>query len=70
MKAHVVDAGPLVRGMCDQLELVRIMDDLTTWDPSRSKLSPGERIQALILSMFMRQRLGFARRSPLPNCGR
>jgi len=56
MQAHVVDAGPLIRGLCDQLELVRIIDDAVAWDPHRSALSPGERIQALILSMFMRQR--------------
>lgn len=56
MQAYVADAGPLVRALCDQLELVRIIDDACDWDPLRSKLSPGERILALILSMFMRQR--------------
>jgi transposase len=56
MQAHVVDAAPLVRGLCDQLELVRIIDDMADWDDHRAKLSPGQRIQALILGMFMRQR--------------
>jgi transposase len=56
MQAHVVDAAPLIRGLCDQLELVRIIDDMTEWDDHRAKLSPGQRIQALILGMFMRQR--------------
>lgn len=56
MQAHVVDAGPLVRGLCDQLELVAIIDRAVAWDAPHSKLSPGERILALILGMFMRQR--------------
>ena len=56
MQSHVVDAGPLIRGLCDQLELVHIIDDAVAWDPARSKLSPGERILALILCRFMRQR--------------
>jgi transposase len=56
MRPHVVDAAPLIRGLCDQLELVRIVDEMVAWDPSRARLSPGERILALVLAMFMRQR--------------
>jgi hypothetical protein len=56
MRPHVVDAAPLIRGLCVQLELVRIIDEMAPWDPSRAKLSPGERILALVLAMFMRQR--------------
>jgi hypothetical protein len=51
-----VDAGPLVRAICDQLDVVSVLNEALPWDRRRCKLSPGERIQALIISCFLRPR--------------
>lgn len=52
----MVGARLFVLGLRDQRELVRTIDQLVTWDHHLSKPSPGERIQALILTIFMHQR--------------
>ena len=51
-----VDAGPLVRAMCDEIGLVSVINAETRWDAARCKLSPGELICALIIACFLRQR--------------
>ena len=45
----VVGAGPLIRAMAERIGLVPTIDALVGWDPSRCRLSPGERILALII---------------------
>jgi hypothetical protein len=47
MKPMRVDAGPLVRAICEQMEVVPISNDMAPWDRQRCKLSPGELIFAL-----------------------
>ena len=56
MQSRVANAGRLIRGLCDQLERERSLDHAVIWDPARSKLSPGERILALLVCLFMRLR--------------
>ena len=40
----VVGAGPLVRQMADEIGLIELINRMVTWDPIRTKVSPGERI--------------------------
>jgi transposase len=56
LQARPVDAGPLVRALCEQLDVRGVLDRMLAWDDRRCKLSPGTRILALILSCFLRQR--------------
>lgn len=56
MKPMRVDAGPLVRALCDEIGLVSVVDAMTNWDALRCKLSPGELICALVICCFLRQR--------------
>lgn len=46
----------MIRGICDQLDLVPVIDAALPWDRQRCKLSPGERVRALVIGCFMRQR--------------
>lgn len=51
-----VNAGPLVRRICDQLGVISVINDMVPWDPLRCKLSPGDLIVALVICCFLRQR--------------
>ena len=48
----MVGAAPLVRAMCEAIGLRTLIDQQLEWDEARCKLSPGERIQALILNIL------------------
>jgi hypothetical protein len=48
---RTVGAGPLLRALCEELGLRDPIDQVVSWDPQRCKLSPGERIQALVLNV-------------------
>lgn len=41
-----VGTGPPVRGLCDQLAMIGVINELVPWDPQRCKLSPGGLIVA------------------------
>lgn len=56
MKPMRVDAGPLVRAICEQLEVIPIINRMAPWDRLRCKLSPGELICTLVVCCFLRQR--------------
>jgi hypothetical protein len=56
MKPMRADAGPLVRGLCDQLAIASVINQMVPWDAQRCKLSPGELITVLIICCFLRQR--------------
>ena len=47
----VVGAGPLIRAMAERIGLVPTIDGLVGWDPARCRLSPGERILALMINL-------------------
>jgi hypothetical protein len=49
---RTVAAGPLLRALCEELGLRDTIDQVVPWDPQRCKLSPGERIQALVLNIL------------------
>lgn len=51
-EALVVGAAPLVGAIAREIGLVETIDRNVAWDPIRSKLSPGERILALILNIL------------------
>ena len=51
-----VDAGPLIRAICDELGIASAINEMVSWDPIRSKLSPGDLICALVICCFFRQR--------------
>ena len=48
----VVGAGPLIRAMAERVGLVPTIDAMVGWDPARCRLSPGERILALIINLL------------------
>jgi hypothetical protein len=48
----VVGAGPILRAVADRIGLVSVTDQAVAWDAERCRLSPGERILALILNLL------------------
>ncbi len=48
----VVGAGPILRAVADRIGLVPVIDQAVAWDAERCRLSPGERIFALILNLL------------------
>ena len=48
--AAVVGAGPILAAVARRIGRVATIDQLLTWDATRCRLSPGERILALILN--------------------
>ena len=49
---RLVGAAPLVRAMCEAIGLREIIDRHVDWDSMRCKLSPGQRVTALILNIL------------------
>ena len=49
---RLVGAGPLIAAICDTIGLPQIVDERVAWDPVRCKLSPGERIKALVVNIL------------------
>lgn len=47
LESRIVGALPLLRQLC--------RDELTEWDPKRCHLSPGRRIEALVLDVLHRR---------------
>lgn len=52
----VVSGAPLIRAMCEAIGLRELVDRNVVWDRERCKLSPGERITALVINMLTSQR--------------
>jgi transposase len=52
LESRVVGPLPLVAGIIRDLGLVELLDQLLAWDPTRCRLSPGQRIAALIVNML------------------
>ena len=52
----VVSGAPLIRAMCEEIGLREIVDRNVVWDRERCKLSPGERVTALVVNMLTTQR--------------
>ena len=50
--AAVVGAGPILAAVARRMGLVATIDQLVPWDAARCRLSPGERILALILNLL------------------
>jgi transposase len=48
----LVGAAPLIRAMCEAIGLREVIDENVEWDDRRCKLSPGERIQALVIDVL------------------
>jgi transposase len=48
----VVGAAPILRALADRIGLVAVVDQMVAWDPERCRLSPGERILALVLNLL------------------
>ena len=48
----VVGAAPVLRALADRIGLVAVIDQVVAWDPERCRLSPGERILALVLNLL------------------
>ena len=48
----VVGAAPILRALADRIGLVAVVDQLVAWDAERCRLSPGERILALVLNLL------------------
>ncbi len=48
----VVGAAPILRALADRIGLVPVIDQMVAWDPERCRLSPGERVLALVLNLL------------------
>lgn len=48
----VVGAGPVIRAMATPIGLVETIDRAVSWDADRCRLSPGERIVALLVNLL------------------
>lgn len=51
--SRVVGAAPFVRALADHIELMDLLNRLLLWDAARTRISPGERIFAMILDLLM-----------------
>lgn len=51
-KLKVMEAGsaPLIAGMCDEIKLAETINQMVVWDDKQCKLSPGTRIEAIIVN--------------------
>ena len=45
-------AAPLIAAMCDEIKLAETINQLVTWDDKQCKLSPGTRIEAIIVNVL------------------
>ena len=50
LEGRSVGALPLLRHIAQQLEIADVIDSMVPWDARRCRLSPGQRIEALILN--------------------
>jgi len=46
-------AAPVIQEICQQIGLVQTIDEMTDWDRDRCKLSPGQRVTAIIINALM-----------------
>ena len=57
--AAVVGAGPILAAVARRIGLIATIDQMLTGDATRFRLSPGERILALVLNhVFRTQNMG------------
>ena len=47
LESRLVGALPLLRQLCRDIGLAEVVDEMTQWDPTRCRLSPGRRIEAM-----------------------
>lgn len=52
VESRSVGALPLLQQISQAIGLVDTINDLVTWDPTRCRLSPGQRIEALVLNIL------------------
>lgn len=54
LNIKVLDArsAPLVAALCDEIKVAEIINQLVTWDDKQCMLSPGTRIEALIVNVL------------------
>ncbi len=55
---QVMEAGaaPLIAAMCDEIKLADTINQLVMWDDKQCKLSPGTRIEAIIINVLSARR--------------
>lgn len=56
LTAKVVGAAPIVRALADHIGFIDVLNRLLPWDPVRTRVSPGERIFALMVDLLMGKR--------------
>ena len=56
MECRIAGALPLLQRITKAIGLVETIDQLVPWDPTRCRLSPGTRIEALILNILAGRR--------------
>lgn len=56
LTARVVGAAPIVRALGDHIGFIDLLNRLLPWDPARTKVSPGERIFAMVVDLLMGKR--------------
>jgi len=48
--------APLIAAMCRAIGLMKTINDMLRWDPSQCKISPGSRIEAMIINVLTNRR--------------
>lgn len=49
-------AAPLIAAMCRTVGLTKTINEMLHWDPSQCRLSPGSRIEAIIMNALTNRR--------------
>jgi Transposase len=52
VESRVLGALPLLLHICRAIGLAETIDEMVPWDPTRCRLSPGKRIEALVLNIL------------------
>ena len=55
---EIFHSGPaaLISALYDELKIGRTIDEMVRWDEAQCRMSPGERIKALVINIFGRKR--------------
>ncbi len=52
VESRILGALPLLLHICRAIGLAETIDEMVEWDPTRCRLSPGKRIEALVLNIL------------------
>ncbi|MDQ0217859.1 DUF4277 domain-containing protein [Peribacillus cavernae] len=47
-------SSSVIAHFCDELNVVKHINDRVSWDPNRAEMSPGEAIKALVINLLVK----------------